>query len=438
MEYDGPGQWNHGPHAAAVGPGPPFPNSSPVSPFDQGAGFVNYNFNQQQPAPPQSRRSDDSNDSDDDDAPDPIAAGLNESPVSDEIVTEAPAPRFRLTTLDVVCLVLNRMIGSGIFMTPHKVMEQTKSTGVALLFWFAGVLYALAGMHIYIEYGLNVPRVLFGGREQSVPRSGGDLNYVCSSASTLADLFEADTRAHAQLQYVYRWLGYRGQTVLPITCLFGIAFVVLGNMAGNCINFAIWIVRAADQDVSDRDPAVRGIALGLATLSCFIHATSRRGGILLNDVLAVLKVMILLLIIVTAIIVAAAGDKVFPHARDHFSDNMNVEAAFDGASGDPHSYASAFLSISMPKVPRERSSIGAPPPEVTKRLTSLHLVFTYSGFEQSNYVLGEIGRPRQRFPRGIALGTIISCVLYMVTNIAYVSLSWTLFVLPAISRFTSC
>lgn len=180
MEYDGPGRWNHGPHAAAVGPGPPFPSSSPVSPFDQGAGFPNYHVNQQQPAPPQSRRSDDSNDSNDDDTPDPIAAGLNESPVSDEIVTEAPAPRFRLTTLDVVCLVLNRMIGSGIFMTPHKVMAQTKSTGVALLFWFAGVLYALAGMHIYIEYGLNVPRVLFGGREQSVPRSGGDLNYVRS------------------------------------------------------------------------------------------------------------------------------------------------------------------------------------------------------------------------------------------------------------------
>lgn len=116
--------------------------------------------------------------SDEDSNDDPIARGLGESPVSDEIVTDAPAPRFRLTTLDVVCLVLNRMIGSGIFMTPHKVMAQTQSPGVSLLFWFAGVLYALAGMHIYIEYGLNVPRVFFAGKEQSVPRSGGDLNYV--------------------------------------------------------------------------------------------------------------------------------------------------------------------------------------------------------------------------------------------------------------------
>lgn len=53
------------------------------------------------------------------------------------------------------------------------------------------------------------------------------------------------------------------------------------------------------------------------------------------------------------------------------------------------------------------------------------LVFTYSGFEQPNYVLGEIGQPRKRFPRGIAIGTIISCILYMVTNISYVSLAST-------------
>lgn len=116
-------------------------------------------------------------------------------------------------------------------------------------------------------------------------------------------------------------------------------------MAGNCISFAIWIVRAAGRDQVS-DAAIRGIALGIATLSCFIHAFSRRGGILLNDVLAVIKVMILLLIIITAIIVAAAGEKVF-QAQDHFSDNMNIDAAFDNASGDAHNYASAFLSISM-------------------------------------------------------------------------------------------
>lgn len=99
-------------------------------------------------------------------------------PPGDAIVFDAPGEGFRLGYIDVACLVLNRMIGSGIFLSPQHVLLGTKSVGASLLFWAAGAVYALAGMHVYMEYGLNVPRVLYRGREQSVARSGGDLNYV--------------------------------------------------------------------------------------------------------------------------------------------------------------------------------------------------------------------------------------------------------------------
>lgn len=115
---------------------------------------------------------------------DTLQRGLRERPppTDNGISTEAPDERFRLGYVDVVCLILNRMIGSGIFNTPQKVMSGTQSSGASLLFWFFGVIYAMAGMHVYIEFGLNVPRIVYGGVEQSVPRSGGDLNYVCCSA----------------------------------------------------------------------------------------------------------------------------------------------------------------------------------------------------------------------------------------------------------------
>lgn len=58
-------------------------------------------------------------------------------------------------------------------------MEATKSTGASLLFWFAGILYGLSGSHVVVEYGMNVPRYVIDGVEQTVPRSGGDLHYVC-------------------------------------------------------------------------------------------------------------------------------------------------------------------------------------------------------------------------------------------------------------------
>lgn len=283
---------------------------------------------------------------DDESSMDTLRRGLRDRDTSRDngIVTDAPGEQFRLGYIDVVCLILNRMIGSGIFMAPLKVMVGTQSTGASLLFWLAGVVYAFSGMHVYIEFGLNVPRIIFKGVEQSVPRSGGDLHYVSHSSFLIhfgIDL--ADRALLIKLMYVYRWIGYRGQTVLFVTCVFGISFIVLGNMAGNCINFAIWVTRAAGREANNG--AIRGIALAIATFSCFIHASSRRGGIWLNNLLAAIKLMILLLIIITAVIVGAGGTGVI-QAKNVFSDNLRTDKAFDGAANDAHGYASAFLAIS--------------------------------------------------------------------------------------------
>ena len=95
-----------------------------------------------------------------------------------QVFTRAPKERFRLGYLDVGCLLINRMVGSGIFNSPQRIMQGTLSTGTSLLFWFAGIIYCLAGTHVYMEYGMNVPRYSIEGVERSVPRSGGDLNYV--------------------------------------------------------------------------------------------------------------------------------------------------------------------------------------------------------------------------------------------------------------------
>ena len=251
-------------------------------------------------------------------------------------------------------------------------MQGTNSTGASLLLWLAGVLYCLSGVHVYIEYGLNVPRYTINGIEQSVPRSGGDLNY---------------------LQYVYRKPAYRSGTILLSTCMFGFCFIALGNMAGNCISFAIRVLAASGEE--DPTPgAVRGIAIGIAILTCFIHTFSRRGGILLNNMLAMIKVMILLLIIVTAIVVGAGGLKGSDGkpVEKHIGANTQPSTAF-ADSGDANGYAHAFLAI----------------------------IFSFSGFEQPNYVMGEISRPRRKHPVAMLSGVSIAILLYMAVNISYVS-----------------
>ncbi|CAG9978291.1 unnamed protein product [Clonostachys byssicola] len=282
-----------------------------------------------------------------------------------QVVFYAPKERFRLGYFDVMCLVINRTIGTGIFNSPQRVMIHTRSTGASLLLWFVGMIYCLSGLHVYLEYGLNIPRYTIDGVEQPVPRSGGDLNY---------------------LQYVYRKPAYRKGTVLLSTCIFGIAFIALGNMAGNSISFAIRVMSAAGNDSPDNG-TVRGIAIAIAIITCFIHAVSRRFGIWLNNVLAVIKVCILLLVIITAIVVGAGG----LNTPNVLPENTNIKTAFEGRSTDLNDYSHAFLAI----------------------------IFSFSGFEQPNYVLGEISRPRRKYPVASIVGVTTTVLLYLAMNISY-------------------
>ncbi|PGH13061.1 hypothetical protein AJ79_03898 [Helicocarpus griseus UAMH5409] len=284
------------------------------------------------------------------------------------IVTNAPEESFRLGRFDVGCLVINRMIGTGIFSSVGLVVQGTRSIGVSLLFWFFGVIYCLAGVHLYIEYGLSIPRRLFEGVEQGIPRSGGDLNY---------------------LQYVYSKPNYRKNTVLLSVTTFGAVFVMFGNVAGNCVNFAVKALQASDAEISNG--AVRGISIAVALFTCFIHTLSRRGGIVLSNLFAIIKLAMLALIVVAAIAAAAGA---FPDTESVASDNFDTKDSFRDASTQANDYANAFLLI----------------------------IFTFSGFEQPNYVLGEISRPRRNFPIAMITSVSIVGLFYMAVNIAYMAI----------------
>lgn len=224
-------------------------------------------------------------------------------------------------------------------------MLGTQSVGVTLLFWAAGAVYTIAGAHLNIEFGLSTPRHEFEGRWQGIPRSGGTLNY---------------------LQYVFKWPAYRQRTVLLVSCIFAMAYIVLGNMAGNCLIFCIHTLQAANAPASNS--AVRGLAVAAATLACLIHAFSRRGGIWLGNFFALIKVLMLLLVVIVGIC-AWAG--VF-HTETYAYQNLAVNNSFKGASQDSYGYTSAFLAV----------------------------IFAWSGFDQPNYVSCHI------YPSSIALSTL--------------------------------
>lgn len=138
--------------------------------------------------------------------------------------------------------------------------------------------------------------------------------------------------------------------MLFVSCLFGISFIILGNMAGNCINFSVRAFEAAGIEEKDQSSAViRGVSIAVATFACFIHAISRRGGILLNNVFAVVKAAFLLVIIITAIVFStgAFGTTIDQATSETIvTSNLAPSKAFASSPSDANGYARAFLSIS--------------------------------------------------------------------------------------------
>ena len=116
--------------------------------------------------------------------------------------------------------------------------------------------------------------------------------------------------------------------------------------------FGIRTLQAANVPVTNS--AVRGLAVAAATVACLIHSFSRRGGIWLGNIFALIKILMLLLVIIVGICAWAGAF----HTETYAYQNLAVNNSFEGASQDSYGYTSAFLAV----------------------------IFAWSGFDQPNYV----------------------------------------------------
>ncbi|KAJ8059581.1 hypothetical protein OCU04_011236 [Sclerotinia nivalis] len=278
--------------------------------------------------------------------------------------TKSPEDKDFLSRFQVACIIINRMMGTGIFESPTIIIQQDRNAGASLILWVLGFIASMAGTLMYVEYGLTIPRRKMAGEVQAVPRSGGELNYLKFLAK------------HPKYMAI---------------CMFGFIFVVVGNSAANCVSFAVHFLAAAG--INDpRKGAVQGIALGTAWLVTLLHAIGRMFGVHLNSVFAVTKVSMLIMIIILGFMVL--NNHIEHLHRDPLPyTNLDPKTSFKelGTGDHARGFAAAYLNI----------------------------IFTCGGWNQANYVLGEIKRPTTRF-RGISLWTVgIMCLLYLLTNISY-------------------
>ncbi|KIM98696.1 hypothetical protein OIDMADRAFT_57042 [Oidiodendron maius Zn] len=308
----------------------------------------------------------------------------------------SPTTTQLLGAFDIFCLVLNRTIGSGIFTVPPKVLAGTGSIGASLLLWLAGGVIIICGMLCWLELGLTIPMhtVYENGtpRKVSAPRSGGVKNY---------------------LEYIYK------KPVFMMTSVFGILFIVLGNLAGNAVAFGIYVMIAAGKDPInnstnnyEKGPII-GLAIAVLTICCLFHVFSRRGGILVNNTFAVAKVGILLVITVLGFV--HAGGKYLRSSGINESSPVPLNNDSMIVANITSAMINDATNINFDKTTSFKST-----GDFNSFVGSLlFAVYSFTGFDQPFYVMSEVAKPRKIFPTAAVTAMLTTIVLYMLVNVSY-------------------
>ncbi|VUC26895.1 unnamed protein product [Clonostachys rosea] len=230
-----------------------------------------------------------------------VASG-DESSVIDA-QTYAYSEDRKIGVTGAVFLILNKMIGTGIFSTPSSVFAATGSVGVAFILWLVGGILTFCGLSVFLEFGL------------AIPRSGGEKNY---------------------LERVYRKPKYLA------TCVLASQMILLGFSSGNALAFGRYILYASGWSSVDGWPA-RGIAIVCVTFAVALHATLPKWGVRLFNVLGVFKVGVVLFIIFSGF-AALAGRRLVPDPHN-FDNSFAIEVGDGYGGGGVYAYSNALLNI---------------------------------------------------------------------------------------------
>jgi hypothetical protein len=139
-----------------------------------------------------------------------------------------------------------------------------------------------------------------------------------------------------------------------VLSIYAFNYILLASSAANSLAFGDDIIGQQGTDRgAAKDAAARGLAILAVSVPCFLHAFTRRGGILLNNIIVTVKVAILCAFPVMAICVLSGVA-----SSDYAKENMGFSKSFSDAHSDMDRYTQGVLAV----------------------------LYTYSGYNSANYV----------------------------------------------------
>ncbi|KIW08912.1 uncharacterized protein PV09_00831 [Verruconis gallopava] len=247
-------------------------------------------------------------------------------------------------------LIISRVIGSGIFATPGVIAQSAGSIGLALLLWLLGAIISACGLAVSLELGCMLPR------------SGGEKVY---------------------LEFIYDKPRFLASTVIAVQAM------LLGFTASNCIVFGKYMLFALNLEPTD--VAQRICAAGLVVVVSIIHGRWLKGGIMIQNVLAWIKIAVIAFMAFSGIIVLlfqSQGTLSDVHQRPN---PFSWDHIWEGSAWNFGTLATSFFKVS----------------------------YAYSGFDNLNNVMDEVENPVRTLKSAAPAAMITIFVFYLFLNIAY-------------------
>jgi basic amino acid/polyamine antiporter, APA family len=274
-----------------------------------------------------------------------------------------------LGLLDATSLVAGSMIGSGIFIVTSAMARDIGSAAWLVLIWIVTGLITVAAALSYGE--------LAG----MMPKAGGQFVYI--------------QRAYGRLiSFLYGW------TVFSV-----IQTGVIAAIAVTFANYAAIFFPFLDGTLWQSGSLVIANKQLLAVFSIFILTYTNTKGIengkWIQLVLTATKLMALFCLIIFGIYVGLQKNTLFLNFDTMWNAYKTVQNA-DGTLTVTKLVGTAILGAAT--------------------ATMVNSLFSSDAWNNVTFIAGEIKDPKRNIPRSLVLGTLIVTVVYVLANVAYLSL----------------
>lgn len=284
-------------------------------------------------------------------------------------MSDSTSARFKqsLGLLDATMLVSGAMIGSGIFIVSADMSRNVGSTGWLLLTWLITGLVTVAAALSYGE--------LAG----MMPKAGGQYIYIQRAFGPL-------------LSFVYGW------TVFMVIQTGTIAAVAVAFTKFSAVFFPILNPENILVTLGSIKVSVGSLyAIASIILLTFINTKGIQSGKMIQNTFTIAKLVALFGLIVVGLGYGFKSGML----------SQNFENAWDASKATSEGGITAIGGMAL---------------VMALGVSMIGSLFSSDAWNNVTFIAGEIKDPKRNIPRSLFLGTLIVTVIYLLANLAYLSI----------------